>query len=80
VSEDGVINEDDVGLTEVAGYPAFWIEWFGGDSAIMAYYIVLGDQILSFKFNDYPIQNQPMNEIQQGIYALIMNTLQIEAD
>lgn len=80
VSEEGVINEDDVGTTEVGGYPAFWIEWFGGDSAIMAYYVDLGSQILCFKFNDYPLQNQPINEIQQGVYTLIMSTLRISSD
>lgn len=78
VSQEGVIREDDVGNTTVASQPAFWIEWFGGDHARMEYFIADGNQIVSFSFGDYPPANQPLNEVQQGIYSLIMGTLQLD--
>jgi hypothetical protein len=80
VSQEGVINEDDVGTTTVASKPAFWIEWFGGDHARMEYFIANGDQIVSFSFGDYPLANQPLNEVQQGVYSLIMGTLTLDGD
>jgi hypothetical protein len=80
VSQEGTINEDDVGTATVAGYPAFWIEWFGGDHARMEYFIANGNQIVSFSFGDYPLPNQPLNEVQQGIYSLIMGTLRLEGN
>ncbi len=75
VSEDGEIDEDLVGTSIVAGQPAFWIELFGGDSAIFVYYLASGHQILTFSFRDYPLPNQPLNDLQQGIHMLIMGTL-----
>jgi hypothetical protein len=80
VSQEGVIREDDVGTTTVASQPAFWIEWFGGDHARMEYFIANGNQIVSFSFGDYPPANQPLNEVQQGVYSLIMGTLKLEGN
>lgn len=80
ISSTGTINEDDVGMAVVAGLPAFWIEWFGGDHARMEYFVANGNQIVSFSFGDYPLANQPMNEVQQGIYSMIMGTLKLEGN
>jgi hypothetical protein len=80
VDESGAVKEEYVEKTRVAGYDAFRIEWFGGDSAIMEYFIAHGARVLSFSFRDYPVPNQPIAEPQTDIYALIMGTLHLEAE
>jgi hypothetical protein len=74
VTEDGEIDESQVGVAEVAGQPAFWANFFAGDSIMRHFYIANGQQVVEVSFLDTPPVNQPLDEIQQDIYALIMGT------
>jgi hypothetical protein len=78
VDDTGAIKEEYVGTAVIAGLPAYWIEWFGGDSAILTYYVVHGEQVVAMSFHDYPLPNQPLNEFQMDIYSLLMATFQFE--
>jgi hypothetical protein len=80
VDDTGAIKEEYVGTAVIAGHPAYWIEWFGGDSAIMAYYVAHGEQVVAMSFHDYPLPNQPLNEFQKDIYSLLMATFRFESE
>lgn len=80
VSEDGRIREQDVGSTIVAGYPAFWANFMGGDSDRRIFYLSNGHRIATLSFDDYPLANQPLALVQQDIHTLIMSTFRFEED
>lgn len=80
VSEDGKIREQDVGSTIVAGYPAFWANFMGGDSYRRVFYLSNGHWIATLSFDDYPLANQPLALVQQDIHALIMSTFRFEGE
>ncbi|MCK4450233.1 MAG: hypothetical protein KAX26_06545, partial [Anaerolineae bacterium] len=74
VSESGEIIEKRVGRSVVAGYPAFWASFFGGDSCHRTFYLTNKHQVVVLSFDDYPLANQPLAMVQQDVYALIMGT------
>lgn len=80
VDDTGAIKEEYVGTAVIAGLPAYWIEWFGGDSAIMAYYVAHSEQVVAMSFHDYPLPNQPLNEFQKDVYSLLMATFRFESE
>lgn len=80
VNEKGEIYEDMVGEAVIAGKPAFRANWFGGDSNILFFYIAAGQQVVEISFRDTPSVNQPLHDIQQDIYKLILSTFQFEGE
>ncbi len=74
VSEEGVIEEDSVGSSVVAGQPAFWVNYFAFDSSYPTFYLTGNGQVVALSFNDYPLENQPLATMQQDVYALIIDT------
>jgi hypothetical protein len=78
ISEQGVIEEDKVGGTIVAGQSAFWVDYFAFDSDLSAFYLSNDNQIIELSFYDYPLANQPLATIQQDVYALTVSTFRLE--
>ncbi len=78
VTEEGAIQEDKVGHHIVAGQPAFWVRYFWFDSTYWAFYLTVEDRIVELSFLNYPLANQPLAVVQQDIYALIIDTFQLD--
>jgi hypothetical protein len=78
LSEQGQIDEDWVGNVVIAGQPAFRVRYFGFDSVHLAYHLSTGEQIVELSFRLYPVRNQPLAEVQQDVYALVLGTLSLE--
>jgi hypothetical protein len=78
VSEEGVIEEDRVGSSVVAGQPAFWVNYFAFDSDHPAFYLTGNGLVIELSFCDYPLENQPLAAIQQDVYALIIGTFRLK--
>jgi hypothetical protein len=78
VSETGQIEEQHVGRAVVAGQPAFWANFFAGDSYRRVFFVVHQQQVVALSFYDYPLANQPLATVQQDVYALIMGTFRFE--
>lgn len=78
VSEEGVIEEDNVGSSVVAGQPAFWVNYFAFDSSHPAFYLTGDSQVIVLSFQDYPLENQPIAAIQQDVHALIIGTFRLK--
>jgi len=74
VLESGKIDEERVGQTSVAGYPAFWVSFFGGDSSNQVFYLSNKTRIFALSFREYPVGNQPIALVQQDAVALLMST------
>jgi hypothetical protein len=74
ITDTGEIDEGMVGNSMVASQPAFWANWFAGDSYLRVFYVATGHQVVELSFYDAPLENQPLNEVQQDVYALIMGT------
>jgi hypothetical protein len=80
VSEEGKIDESQVGRAVVAGYPAFWVDYLAFDSYVRAFYLVREYRVVEMSFSDYPLANQPMDLVQQDMYALIMSTFRLDGE
>jgi len=78
ISEEGEIDEGQVGSSVVAGQPAFWVNYLAFDSYIRVFYLANNHQVVELSFSDYPLANQPLNLVQQDVYALIMGTFRFE--
>ena len=80
VSEEGKIDESQVGRAVVAGYPAFWVNYLAFDSYVRAFHLVREYQVVVMSFSDHPLANQPLNLVQQDMYALIMSTFRFDEE
>lgn len=78
VSEEGKIIEQQVGRSVVAGESAFWANFLAGDSYRRTFFLSHNHQTVALSFYDYPLENQPLGEVQQGVYALIMGTFSFD--
>ncbi|MEA3408380.1 MAG: hypothetical protein U9R48_09935 [Chloroflexota bacterium] len=78
VTEEGAIQEDKVGHHIVAGQPAFWVRYFSFDSIYWAFYLTVEDRVVELSFRNYPLANQPLAVVEQDIYALIIDTFQLD--
>ena len=78
VTEEGTIREDWVGHCEVAGEPAFWVRYFAFDSTYWAFYLTVEDRVVELSFRAWPLANQPLAVVQQDVYALILDTFQVD--
>lgn len=77
VSEQGEIDEDRVGSSTIAGQPAFWVDYFGFYSSIIAYYLANNRQIVEVMFFSYPLEDQPLAAVQRDVYALVLDTFRV---
>jgi len=78
VTEEGTIEEDEVGRHELAGQPAFWVRYFAFDSTYWAFYLTVEDRIVQLSFRASPLVNQPLAVVQLDIYALILDTFRFD--
>ncbi len=78
VTREGVIEEDKVGRCVVAGQPVFWVNYFGFDAEVYAFYLTGNGQIIELIFRDEILENQPLAVIQQDVCALIIGTFRLK--
>lgn len=80
VSEDGEIDEQEVGRAEIAGYPAFQAIYFAGDSCRRVFFVAHAGQVIALSFYDYPPGNQPMALFQQDMHLSMMSTVRLQGE
>ena len=80
VSEEGKIDESQVGRAVVAGHPVFWVNYLAFDSYVQAFYLAREYRVVEMSFSDYPLANQPLDLVQQDMYALIMSTFRFDGE
>jgi hypothetical protein len=77
ITKEGIIREKEVGKSVVAGYPSFWAQYFGGDHNSRVYFFSNKKMIIAISYSEYPIENQPVANMQTDICALILNTFRL---
>lgn len=81
VTEDGLsLDPAKVHSLVINHYPAFKVEFFGGDSRVWRVYVGGNDKIVVFTYRETFVQNDPLALVQLDVYALIMNTLEFAAE
>jgi hypothetical protein len=77
VTADGLsLDPTKVQSLVINHYPAFKVEFFGGDGPIWRVYVSSGDKIVVFRYRESIPQNDPLSALQVDLYALIINTLE----
>jgi hypothetical protein len=63
----------------VAGVPMLRVATFGGDSEFITYYAARGERVVALQYQQIPTANQPIAEVQQALYALILDSFRWSA-
>jgi hypothetical protein len=57
-------------------YPAFKVEFFGGDGPVWRVYVGTGDTIVVFHYRGGIPQNDPITALKDDLYTLMINTVE----
>jgi hypothetical protein len=68
---------EEQGPAEVAGYSAYRVVTFGGDSQWINLVVTHADRAFVFSYNDAPVQNNPLSEVARDAHAMLLGSFRI---